>query len=256
MSAPAASAPRRSSLGRRRALRPHRRRRSLYALAARPRCRARPRRPDRLRAASSRRGPRSTSSASASSPSRAWDPVKNDFGALDFIYGTLVHVVPRRPARGAARDRDRSVPDRARAARLARRRRHARRAARRDPERRDRASGGSSSSGRSSRTTSGRSCRSVLGWLPFFKGDAAAHRLPARPSIVLTIMILPITASVARELFRTVPQRSQGGLARARHDALGDDPRRRAAVHARRSRRGGDPRPRPRARRGDRRARR
>ena len=45
---------------------------------------------------------------------------------------------------------------------------------------------------------------SVLGWTPFFRG---AHHtgglLPAM--IVLTIMIVPISSSVCRELFLTVP---------------------------------------------------
>ena len=44
-----------------------------------------------------------------------------------------------------------------------------------------------------------------LGFLPFFKGTPQlTGYLPA--VIVLTIMILPITASVARELFLTVPR--------------------------------------------------
>jgi phosphate transport system permease protein len=44
----------------------------------------------------------------------------------------------------------------------------------------------------------------TLGFLPFFKGDPQlTGYLPA--VIVLTIMILPITASVARELFLSVP---------------------------------------------------
>jgi phosphate transport system permease protein len=43
-----------------------------------------------------------------------------------------------------------------------------------------------------------------LGWLPFFKGTPQlTGYLPA--VIVLAVMILPITASVARELFLTVP---------------------------------------------------
>jgi phosphate transport system permease protein len=47
--------------------------------------------------------------------------------------------------------------------------------------------------------------QSALGWTPFFRGaPSLTGYLPA--SIVLMIMVLPITASVARELFRTVPQ--------------------------------------------------
>jgi phosphate transport system permease protein len=44
-----------------------------------------------------------------------------------------------------------------------------------------------------------------LGWLPFFKGTPQlTGYLPA--TIVLAVMILPITAAVARELFVTVPR--------------------------------------------------
>jgi phosphate transport system permease protein len=45
----------------------------------------------------------------------------------------------------------------------------------------------------------------ALGWTPFFSGKPAlTGYMPA--TIVLMIMVLPITASVARELFRTVPE--------------------------------------------------
>jgi phosphate transport system permease protein len=44
----------------------------------------------------------------------------------------------------------------------------------------------------------------VLGWTPFFRGaPQLTGYMPA--SVVLMIMVLPITASIARELFRTVP---------------------------------------------------
>ncbi|MHB8643179.1 MAG: phosphate ABC transporter permease subunit PstC [Gaiellaceae bacterium] len=47
--------------------------------------------------------------------------------------------------------------------------------------------------------------QSVLGWTPFFSGrPQLTGYMPA--AIVLMIMVLPITASVSRELFRTVPQ--------------------------------------------------
>src|SRR5579872_1556149 len=46
--------------------------------------------------------------------------------------------------------------------------------------------------------------QSVLGWTPFFRGHPSlTGYMPA--TIVLMIMVLPITASVSRELFRTVP---------------------------------------------------
>ena len=51
-----------------------------------------------------------------------WNPVTNDFGALDFLYGTAVTSFAARADRGAALDRDRALPDRARAAGRSRRR--------------------------------------------------------------------------------------------------------------------------------------
>jgi phosphate transport system permease protein len=51
----------------------------------------------------------------------------------------------------------------------------------------------------------GPALKSVLGWTPFFKGTPQLTGY-LTASLVLTIMVLPITASVARELFRTVPQ--------------------------------------------------
>src|SRR5215467_672149 len=54
------------------------------------------------------------------------------------------------------------------------------------------------------RDTIGPALQTVLGWTPFFKGTPQIEGY-LTASLVLTIMILPITASVARELFRTVP---------------------------------------------------
>ena len=42
--------------------------------------------------------------------------------------------------------------------------------------------------------------------------------------LILAIMIIPIVSAITREVMATVPLRSQGGGARARRDALGDDP--------------------------------
>jgi phosphate transport system permease protein len=50
----------------------------------------------------------------------------------------------------------------------------------------------------------GPALQSVLGWTPFFKGTPQITGY-LTASLVLTFMILPITASVARELLRTVP---------------------------------------------------
>jgi phosphate transport system permease protein len=45
---------------------------------------------------------------------------------------------------------------------------------------------------------------SALGWTPFFKGAPSLTGYLVA-ALVLTIMVLPITASISRELFRTVP---------------------------------------------------
>jgi phosphate transport system permease protein len=51
---------------------------------------------------------------------------------------------------------------------------------------------------------------SFLGWTPFFRGEHLLQGyLPA--AIVLTIMIVPITSSICRELFLTVPQELKEG---------------------------------------------
>ena len=52
--------------------------------------------------------------------------------------------------------------------------------------------------------------KSVLGFLPFFHGTpSVAGVLPA--VIVLTIMVIPITSSISRELFLSVPQELEEG---------------------------------------------
>ena len=54
---------------------------------------------------------------------------------------------------------------------------------------------------------------SALGWLPMFSGDPSpAGILPA--ALVLTIMIIPITSAICRELFARVPRElTDGALA-------------------------------------------
>src|SRR5439155_17068228 len=52
--------------------------------------------------------------------------------------------------------------------------------------------------------------QSVFGFLPIFSGDSAsAGLLPA--ALVLTIMIIPITSVICRELFLRVPQELVAG---------------------------------------------
>ena len=66
-------------------------------------------------------------------------------------------------------------------------------------------------------------------------------------------MVVPIVASICRELFLSVPNELEEGALCARRDALGDGAGRRAPLVAPRDRGCGDPGPWPRDRRGDRR---
>ena len=70
--------------------------------------------------------------------------------------------------------------------------------------------------------------------------------------LVLTIMIMPIIASLSRDLFLTVPHETDRRSRGAGRDALGGDPRGGAAEHRARGDRGLGPRARTSARRGDR----
>ena len=94
----------------------------------------------------------------------------------------------------------------------------------------------------------------ALGWIPLFSGDDVDPGSSIfAGGVVLAIMILPIvTAISARSSPR--PPRPQGGGAGPRRDPLGGDPDRGAAVRPPRRDLGLDARPRPRARRDDRRA--
>jgi phosphate transport system permease protein len=135
--------------------------------------------------------------------SRAWDPVKLDFGALDFIYGTaytsflavliagplaigialfLSEIAPRgvREVIGILVELLAAIPSVVIGL------------------------WGIFVLGPFVNDHLGPFLQRTLGFLPFFKGaPQLTGYLPA--VIVLTIMILPITASVARELFLSVP---------------------------------------------------
>ncbi len=135
--------------------------------------------------------------------SRAWDPVKLDFGALDFIYGTLYtsllavliagplaigialflsEIAPRgvRDVIGILVELLAAIPSVVIGL------------------------WGIFVLGPFVDDHLGPFLQRWLGFLPFFKGEPQlTGYLPA--VIVLTIMILPITASVARELFLSVP---------------------------------------------------
>ena len=135
--------------------------------------------------------------------SRAWDPVKSNFGALDFIYGTaytaflamllaaplaigialfLSEIAPRgvRGVIGTLVELLAAIPSVVIGL------------------------WGIFVLGPFVNDHLGPFLQRWLGFLPFFKGEPQlTGYLPA--VIVLTIMILPITASVARELFLSVP---------------------------------------------------
>jgi len=136
--------------------------------------------------------------------SREWNPPTNDFGALDFIFGTvytsffavllagplaiaiavfLTELAPRatRGVIGTLVEMLAAIPSVVMGL------------------------WGIFVLGPIVRDDIGPALEKVLGWTPFFKGTPQLTGY-LTASLVLTIMILPITASVARELFRTVPQ--------------------------------------------------
>ena len=65
-----------------------------------------------------------------------------------------------------------------------------------------------------------------LSFIPFIGGGTVTIPNYFIAGLVLAIMILPIVSAISREVMATVPVRPQGGGARARGDALGDDPHR------------------------------
>ena len=98
------------------------------------------------------------------------------FGARDLIIGTRRHVVRRGPARRAALDRDRPLPERARAAVDPRPDRHADRDARRGAERRRSASGASTCSA----PFDAQHLQPFLGSVPRLDPDLRARRRQGR----------------------------------------------------------------------------
>jgi phosphate transport system permease protein len=141
--------------------------------------------------------------------SRAWDPVKGQFGALDFIYGTiytsliavlvagpaaiaialfLTELAPRwtRTVIATLVDLLAAIPSVVIGL------------------------WGIFVLGPIVKDDIGPFLSRWFGWLPFFKGTPQLEGyLPA--VIVLAVMILPITAAVARELFLTVPRELKDG---------------------------------------------
>ena len=93
----------------------------------------------------------------------------------------------------------------------------------------------------------------TLGVLPIFGAAQTTGTGLFTATLILTIMVLPIVASISRDLFATVPRGAAGRRDRARGDTLGDGARRDSPVDRIGGRRCVVPRARSRARRGDRR---
>ena len=94
----------------------------------------------------------------------------------------------------------------------------------------------------------------TLGWIPIFAhGQDKVESTVFTAIVVLTIMTIPITSSICRELFLGVPEELEEaslGLGATRWEMVKTVV---VPTRARRRRRRDHPRPRPRARRGDRR---
>ncbi len=63
----------------------------------------------------------------------------------------------------------------------------------------------------------------TFSFLPFIGGPVAGPNYFIA-GLILAIMILPIVSAISREVDLDRPGGAQGGRARARRDALGDDP--------------------------------
>ena len=134
---------------------------------------------------------------------RVWDPVKNTFGALDLIYGTavtsffallfavplsiaialfLTELAPRavRDVVGALIEMLAAIPSVVLGL------------------------WGILVLGPFIHSTLGPAVQKVFGWLPLFKGDPQASSV-FTASVILTIMVVPIIASLTRELLSNVP---------------------------------------------------
>ena len=205
----------------------------------------------RLPARSTTPARRSTRSGSASSGHEAWAPNFKIFGAADMLYGTAVSSAMALRDRRAAGDRDRDLAGDDRAATRQRRGRPAGRDAGGGAEHHLRVLGRDRARAVHPEDRARAPQRARL-----HPAVRATRRPPGSacspPAIVLTLMILPIVASLCRDLFLTVPTGAEGGRRGTRRDPLGGDPRDRAALDALGRQRRNGARPRPRARRGDR----
>ena len=174
--------------------------------------------------------------------STVWNQATNQFGAMAYLYGTVITSVIAIIIAVPVSVGDRAAADRGRAAPLVAADRVRDRPARRG------AVGGLGPVGHHrarplARSTIYASIASGVNGIPVL-GNAVrrADRSGASfftAGIILAIMITPIITSLSREVIATVPDDRQGGRVRARRHPLGDDPRRRlAAQPGRRGRRG------------------
>ena len=74
------------------------------------------------------------------------------------------------------------------------------------------------------RAARGRHCPAALRQLPLFSGPPLGVGMLAA-ALILAVMVIPFTSSVAREVLKAVPRAQREARLRARRHALGGDPR-------------------------------
>ena len=164
--------------------------------------RARDPRADRVRRPSTKAWPAFQARGLLVRHADEWIPNKDKFGALAFIYGTLVTVADRARARGAAEPRHRAVHHRARVAAAPHARDLRHRPARRDPVGRVRLWGvpRAAAPGRgtcTSRSPTRSASVPVLGRVFGGAGERRSSFMTA--GVILAVMITPIITSLTRE---------------------------------------------------------
>ena len=150
-----------------------------------------------------------------------WDPVAGQFGALPFIWGTLYSSILALLHRDADRARHRGLHLRALSPTARSRRSCSSPSCSRRFRRSCTACGASSCScPPSARSKS--AMPQPLKALPFFSGPPFGVGMLSA-ALILAIMVIPFTSSVAREVLKAVPMRAARRRLRARRDALRGD---------------------------------
>ena len=160
----------------------------------------------------------------------AWQPNFGEFGAGSLIFGTAVSSFVALAARRPDRDLDRPLPEPAGAVRRARRSRAPGRDAGGDPQCHPRLLGGPRPRPLRPATRSSPALHDTLGFIPIFGAPETTGSSVFTASLILTIMVVPIIASISRDLFQVGPARHPGRRQRPRRDPLGGDPRGRPAL--------------------------